>query len=359
MKKRAWLTLEDGTVFEGESFGADGELIGEVVFTTSMTGFQETLTDSNYIGQIVVQTFPLAGCPGTNSHDDLSDYGGAAGLVAREYSEIASNFRCEETIDEFMKKRGIIGLCGIDTRKLTRILRSKGTINGIISGTEPAQEVTAETLSKLKTYSPDITLISGTETVTHEAENAKYNVALLDYGHRKSIVTLFNKLGCNVTVIPFTETINPADYDGIILSNGAGNPAECADEIEAVKALVAAKIPLFGIGLGHQLLALANGGTTAKPGHGHRGANIPVIDLGAESGRTFITAQNHGYVVMSIPESVGKITHINANDKTCEAISYKNIPALSVQFVPSEEGGVNSTAYLAEKFIELMQSVKN
>ncbi|MCL2636847.1 MAG: carbamoyl phosphate synthase small subunit [Oscillospiraceae bacterium] len=347
MNKKAFLTLEDGTVFEGESFGAEGELIGEVVFTTCMTGFQETLTDPNYSGQIVVQTFPIAGCPGANSHDDLSDYGGAAGLIVREQSVVASNFRSEETLDEFMKKRGIIGLCGIDTRKLARILRKKGTMNGVISTTESAD------ISKLKSFTPEITLISGTESVTYRAENAKHNIALIDYGHRKSIVALLNKLGCNVTVVPFTETINPADFDGIVLSNGAGNPAECTEEIEAVKALIASKIPLLGIGLGHQLLALAAGGTTAKHTHGHRGANIPVVDL--ESGRTYITAQNHGYYVSDLPEAVGKITHINANDKTCEAISYSSFPALSMQFAPSDMSGVNATAYLVERFLGLVK----
>jgi carbamoyl-phosphate synthase small subunit len=345
MNKRAWLTLADGTVFEGQSFGAEGEIMGEVVFTTSMTGFQETLTDPNYIGQIVVQTFPIVGCPGANSEDDLSDYGGAAGLIVREYSEIASNFRTEETLGEFMNKRGIIGLYGIDTRKLTRILRKNGTMNGVISTTENAS-VNSE-------FMPEITLISGTEKVTHKAENAKYNLALIDYGHRKSIVNLLNKLGCNVTVIPFTEAVNPADFDGIVLSNGAGNPADCTEEIEAVKSLIAAKIPLFGIGLGHQLLALAAGGKTTKHLHGHRGANIPVIDL--ETGRTYITAQNHGFYVESVPEAVGKITHVNANDRTCEAIAYSQIPALSMQFVPSEQGGVNATVFLVERFLGFLK----
>ncbi|MDR2560138.1 MAG: carbamoyl phosphate synthase small subunit [Oscillospiraceae bacterium] len=346
MNKRAWLTLEDGTVFEGESFGAEGGITGEVVFTTSMTGFQETLTDPNYSGQIVVSTFPIAGCPGANSEDNLSDYGGAAGLIVREQSVIASNFRCEETINEFMKERGIVGLYGIDTRKLTRILRKKGTMNGIISTTENAD------ISDLKSFTPEITLISGTEAVTHKIENAKYNIALIDYGHRKSIISLFGKLNCSVTVIPFSETVNPADFDGVVLSDGAGNPAECIEEIEAVKALAAAKIPLFGIGLGHQLLALASGGKTAKHLHGHRGANIPVIDL--ESGRTYITAQNHGYFVSDLPVAEGVITHVNANDRTCEAIRYSNIPALSVQFVPSDMSGVNATVYLAERFLGLM-----
>jgi carbamoyl-phosphate synthase small subunit len=336
ISKSAWLTLEDGTVFEGKSFGADAEVTGEVVFTTSMTGFQETLSDPNYTGQIVVQTFPLVGCPGTNSHDDLSDYGGAAGLIVREQSEIASNFRCEKTIDVYMKKRGIAGICGIDTRKLTRILRKSGTMNGKIKTETSAAEI-KEIIRK---------------RTEHRIENAEYNIALIDYGHRKSIVTLLGKLGCNVTVIPSSEAVNPADFDGVVLSNGAGNPADYTEEIEAVKALIAAKIPMLAIGLGHQLLALASGGKTAKHLHGHRGANIPVTDL--ETGRTYITAQNHGFYVESIPESAGKITHVNANDKTCEAIRYCNIPALSMQFVPSEEGGVNATVFLAERFIELM-----
>jgi carbamoyl-phosphate synthase small subunit len=340
MNKRAWLTLADGMVFEGFSFGAENEIAGEVVFTTCMTGFQETLTDPNYQGQIVVQAFPIAGAPGTNSEDDLSDYGGAAGLIVREQSETPSNFRCEEPIGEFMKKRGITGLYGIDTRKLTRILRKQGIMCGVISTKENAKIE----IQKIK---------RNAERAEFKAENAKYNIALIDYGHRKSIVNLLNKLGCSIAVIPFSEAINPVDFDGVVLSNGAGNPAECIEEIEAVKALIAAKIPLFGIGLGHQLLALANGGKTAKHLHGHRGANIPVIDL--ETGRTYITAQNHGHIVESVPESVGKITHINANDKSCEAIAYSRIPALSMQFVPSEQGGVNATVGLVERFLGFLK----
>jgi carbamoyl-phosphate synthase small subunit len=347
--KKAWLVLADGTIFEGQSFGADGKVTGEVVFSTTMTGFQETLTDPNYIGQILVQTFPLVGCSGTNSHDDSSSYGGPAGYICREHCELPSNFRMETTIDEFMKKQGIIGLCGIDTRKLTRIIREKGTMNGVITDTEPANM----DLDEIKNFTPDITIISASEKTEFKTDNAKYNVALIDYGHKHIIVELLNKFGCNVTVMPFSEAVNITDYDGIVLSNGAGNPADCTEEIEAVKTFVNAKIPLLGIGLGHQLLALANGGVTAKHKHGHRGANQPVIDL--DTGRTYITAQNHGYIVESIPETTGKITHVSGNDRTCEAISYNNIPALSVQFMPSAEGGVNSTVCFIEKFIELMK----
>jgi carbamoyl-phosphate synthase small subunit len=348
MNKRAWLILSDGTAFESKGFGAEGELTGEVVFTTAMTGHQETLTDPNFLGQIVVQTFPIAGSPGMNSHDDLSDYGGAAGLVVREHCELPSNFRMEVTIDEFMKERGIIGLYGIDTRRLTRILREKGTMNGRITYTEPADA----DLNEIAAFAPDAELICAAEPAVHKTKNAKHSVALIDYGHRRVIVELLNNLGCDVTVVPFTDSVNPADYDGFVLSNGAGNPADCTDEIEAVKALVKSGKPIFGIGLGHQLLAIANGGITAKHKYGHRGANQPVLDL--DTGRTYITAQNHGYIVESIPAEAGRITHVSANDRTCEAIAYNNIPALSVQFVPSAEGGVNATVYLIKKFTELM-----
>ncbi|MDR2531702.1 MAG: glutamine-hydrolyzing carbamoyl-phosphate synthase small subunit [Oscillospiraceae bacterium] len=358
MNKRAWLILEDGTVFEGFSFGAEGKVTGEVIFTTSMTGFQETLTDPNYNNQIIVQTFPLVGNVGANSKDDSSDYGGAAGYIAREYCEFPSNFRMETTLDEFLKERGIVGLYGIDTRRLTRILREKGTMNGQIADADPKSHELDdffESVRYLKQFKPETDLISAAEPVEYKTENAKYNIALIDYGHKRSIVSLLNKLNCDVAVVPFTETsknIIAGNYNGVVLSNGAGNPADCTEEIEAIKALVNAKIPLLGIGLGHQLLALANGGATAKLKHGHRGANLPVIDL--ETGRTFITTQNHGYIVEGIPEQAGKITHINANDKTCEGISYNNIKALSMQFVPSDEGGVNATVCFIEKFLRLI-----
>jgi len=350
MNKKIYLILEDGTVFEGQSFGAEGEVTGEVVFTTSMTGFQETLTDPNYNNQIIVQTFPITGSVGANSEDNASDYGGAVGYIAREYCETPSNFRMETSLDEFLKERGIVGLCGIDTRRLTRHLRDKGTMNGIISTTDNAD------LEKLKSFTPETDLISAAEPVRHKVFDMKYNIGLIDYGHKSAIVKLLNKLGCDVTVLPFStdlEYILENNFNGIVLSNGAGNPADCAEEIEVIKSLIAAKIPLFGIGLGHQLLALANGGTTAKLKYGHRGANQPVIDL--ENARTYITSQNHGYIVESIPAEVGKITHINANDKTCEAIDYNNIPALSVQFAPTDSGGVNATAFFVERFLGLIK----
>jgi len=349
MSKRTWLVLADGTVFEGTSFGAEGTVTGEAVFSTTMTGFQEILTDPGYIGQILVQTFPIAGSSGTNSFDDTSDYGGPAGYITREWCTTPSNFRMEADIDDFMKRRNIIGLYGIDTRRLTRILREKGTMNGRITDIEP----TNINIDEIAAYTPDITLISASESAVHKTENAEHNIALIDYGHKKSIIGLFNKLSCDVTVIPFSDNINTADYDGFVLSNGAGNPADCTEEIEAVRTLIASGKPIFGIGLGHQLLALANGGTTAKHKHGHRGANQPVIDL--DTGRTHITAQNHGYIVQSIPEDIGHINLVSGNDRTCEGIVYNNIPALSMQFVPSAEGGVNATVYLVERFLGLVK----
>ncbi|MCL2018426.1 MAG: glutamine-hydrolyzing carbamoyl-phosphate synthase small subunit [Oscillospiraceae bacterium] len=352
MNKKAWLVLADGTVFEGQSFGAEGEVIGEIVFTTSMTGFQETLTDPNYNNQIIVQTFTLSGNSGVNNEDNTSDYGGAVGYIVREHCSKPSNFRAETTIDEFLKERKIIGLCGIDTRRLTRILRDKGTMNGKITTTEPVNP----DLKEIAGFSPGTDLISVAEPAEFKAAEPKYKVALIDYGHKREIIRLLNMLGCDVDLIPFTESaesIIDGGYDGVVLSNGAGNPSELNEEIETIKTLKDKRIPLLGLGLGHQLLALANGGTTAKLKYGHRGANQPVIEL--ETGRTFITSQNHGFIVRSIPDETGKITHVNANDRTCEAIEYKENPSLSAQFIPSDSGGVNATICFIEKFIELIK----
>ena len=356
--KKAYLILADGTVFEGKSFGAEGLVIGEIVFTTAMVGYQETLTDPSYCGQIVTQTFPLIGNYGVNSEDYESGGSVVSGYIVREYCEEPSNFRCEDNIDSFLKKYGIIGLYDIDTRRLTRIIRESGVMNGMITN-DPGFDKD-KCLEKIRAYTvgnvvPKVSVKTAEE---YKAESAKYRVALIDYGYKHNIRRELLKRGCDVKVFPHDvrpDEIKEYKPDGIMLSNGPGDPADNIISIATLRALIPEQIPTFGICLGHQLLALANGAKTVKMKYGHRGGNQPVTDL--ELDRTFITSQNHGYAVVadSIPEAAGKLSHINANDKTCEGVRYTNAPAFTVQFHPEACGGPHDTAYLFDEFIQLME----
>lgn len=354
--KTAYLILSDGTVFKGKSFGKEGTVIGETVFTTGMTGYQETLSDPSYCGQIITQTFPLIGNYGTNSEDYESKGSVVGGYVVREWCEAPSNFRCEDTVDGFLKKYGIVGIYDIDTRRLTRIIRETGVMNGMIT----TEEInTDEALEKIRGFKPErpVPKVSGQKEV-FKSENGKYNIVLLDYGYKYNIRRNLLKRGFNVTVMPWNTTaeeiiaLNP---DGIMLSNGPGDPMDCTESIETLKQLLDKNIPTFGICLGHQLLAIANGAKTFKLKYGHRGGNQPVIDK--DHGRTYITCQNHGYAVEigSLPENVGKVSHVNANDGTCEGIKYTNTPAFTVQFHPEACGGPRDTAYLFDEFIDLIE----
>ena len=356
--KRAYLILADGTVFEGKSFGAEGSVIGEIVFTTAMVGYQETLTDPSYCGQIVTQTFPLIGNYGTNDDDYESRGSVVSGYIVREYCEEPSNFRCGHTINEFLKKYGIIGLYDIDTRRLTRIIRESGVMNGMITNEPDIDKDNA--LEKIRAYNVGsvVPKVSVGAPEEYKAAHSKYKVALIDYGYKHNIRRELLKRGCDVTVFPYDtapEEIKKFAPDGIMLSNGPGDPAENTVSIATLKALIPERIPTFGICLGHQLLALANGAETVKMKYGHRGGNQPVTDL--ELDRTFITSQNHGYAVVgdSIPASAGIVSHINSNDKTCEGVRYINAPAFTVQFHPEACGGPHDTAYLFDEFIELIE----
>lgn len=356
--KKAFLILADGTVFEGRSFGAAGTVIGEIVFTTAMTGYEETLTDPSYCGQLVTQTFPLIGNYGTNDSDRESNGSVVSGYIVREHCEAPSNFRCEGTIDAFLKKYGIIGLYDIDTRRLTRIIRESGVMNGMITDRENFDKDQA--LEEIRSFQIGrvVPRVSVQKAEHYPAENARFKVAMIDYGYKHNIRKELVKRGCDVTVFPYNvtaEEIKAFAPDGIMLSNGPGDPQQNPESIETLRKLIPEQIPTFGICLGHQLLAIANGAKTVKLKYGHRGENQPVTDL--ELGRTFITSQNHGYAVIgdSIPPEAGKTSHVNGNDKTCEGVRYRNAPAFTVQFHPEACGGPQDTAYLFDEFIELME----
>ncbi|MDO5558233.1 MAG: carbamoyl phosphate synthase small subunit [Oscillospiraceae bacterium] len=357
--EKAYLLLADGTVLEGRSFGAKGTVIGEVVFTTGMTAYQETLTDPSYYGQIVTQTFPLIGNYGVNDEDHESTKSYVSGYIVREWCNTPSNFRSQGDINDFLVKQNIIGIHSIDTRSLTRKIREYGVMNGAIT-TEDVYAKKDELLEKINSYS----IINAVNTVTipskmeYKAENPKYTVVLIDLGYKRNIRQELLKRGCNVIVVPdrtTAEEIKEINPDGIMLSNGPGDPAENVEVINNISEISKLGIPIFGICMGHQLMALAHGARTEKLKYGHRGANQPVIDLKID--KTFVTSQNHGYAVVndSVNTDIAEVSHINANDKTCEGVRYKNIRAFTVQFHPEAHGGPLDTAYLFDEFIKLME----
>ena len=356
MSRKAYLFLENGTVFEGESFGAEKETTGELVFTTAMTGYLETLTDPSYYGQVVLQTFPLIGNYGVIPADFETDTPVLKGYIVREWCQAPSNFRCEGQLDAFLKEKGVPGICGLDTRAITRIVREYGVLNCKI---QYSPEVTEEVLEALRQYTirdaVESTTCAEVEVFEPETEQ-RYNVVLMDFGAKHNIGRELNKRGCKLTVVPAhttAEEILAMNPDGIMLSNGPGDPAENAQVIEELKKLTEKKIPMFGICLGHQLLALAMGGKTEKLHYGHRGANQPVKELA--SGRVFITSQNHGYAVVSdsLPEGA-EVSFVNGNDGTCEGVNYTQMPAFSVQFHPEACGGPQETSFLFDRFLGMM-----
>lgn len=354
MKKR-YLVLADGTVFEGIAFGADCESIGELVFTTGMVGYIETLTDPSYCGQIVIQTFPMIGNYGIIS-DDFEGKPLLNGYVTREYCDYPSNFRCEYDLDTFLKNSSIPGICAVDTRELTNIIREHGVINAALCDSIP------EDLSQIKEYKVK-KAVETASTKTIEKHSAigeeKYNVVLIDYGAKMNIVRSLCERGCNVTVVPYdtsADDILKMQPDGIMLSNGPGDPADNIYSIEQIRNLLG-KVPMFGICLGHQLTALADGGKTVKLKYGHRGANQPCKNLA--TGRTYITSQNHGYAVVGNSTKHGSESFVNANDGTTEGMDYPTLHAFTVQFHPEACSGPHDTSFLFDKFIDLMEENKN
>lgn len=349
--KKAYLVLGNGAVFEGFRFGADGDTIGELVFTTGVCGYIETLTDPAFCGQIVLQTFPLIGNYGMIP-EDFDGKCALNGYVVREWCEAPSNFRCEKDLDTYLKEQGVVALCGIDTREVTRIIRESGVMSATICSTPP------QNLSELNSYrvSSAVPSVSCTEPKVYPADNeTAYRVTVLDFGVQQQIIRELTQRGCEVTVVPHNtsaEAILAAKPDGVLLSGGPGDPQENADAIETIRCLLG-KLPLFGIGLGHQLLALANGGKTEKLKYGHRGGNQPVRST--ENGCTYITGQNHGYVVLADSlAGKGVLSFVNGNDNTCEGIQYPALNAFSVQFLPESVSGPRSTAFVYDQFITLM-----
>ncbi len=356
---KAFLILEDGNVFTGESIGAQKEIISEIVFNTGMTGYLEVLTDPSYAGQSVVMTYPLIGNYGICYEDMESHKPWVDGFIVRELSRIPSNFRNEEGIQSFLARNEIPGIAGIDTRALVKLLRNKGTMNGMI--TTNADFKLEEVLAKVQQYKVAKVIAKTSRTdvkVIPAIGGTKYKVALMDYGLKGNIPRSLAKRGCEVTIYPaFTkaEEVLKDGPDGIMLSNGPGDPKECGEVIREVKNLFDSEVPIFAICLGHQLLALANGGDTRKMKYGHRGANHPVKDL--KSGRVYISTQNHGYMVMeeSLPREIAEVSFINVNDKTNEGMHYLGKNVFSVQFHPEACAGPRDSEFLFDEFIHMME----
>ena len=354
-KMKAFLILEDGHVFTGRSIGSTREAVSEIVFNTSMTGYLEVLTDPSYAGQAVVMTYPLIGNYGICYEDMESERPWVDGFIVRELSRMPSNFRSEDTIQNFLEKNDIPGICGIDTRALTKILRESGTMNGMITTDENYNM--DEVMKKLKAYSTgdEVSKVSCREKKVLPGDG--YKVALLDLGAKKNIARSLNERGCEVTIYPAhtsAEEILGANPDGIMLSNGPGDPKECTAIIEELKKLYASDVPIFAICLGHQLMALANGADTHKMKYGHRGGNHPVKDL--STGRVYISSQNHGYVVDTdtLDPKVAKPAFVNVNDGTNEGLEYVGKNIFTVQFHPEACPGPQDSSYLFDRFIQMM-----
>ncbi|MCM1134730.1 MAG: carbamoyl phosphate synthase small subunit [Clostridium sp.] len=361
---KAFLILEDGTVFSGTHIGAEKEIISEIVFNTSMAGYLEVLTDPSYAGQAVCMTYPLIGNYGVCSEDMESKKAWPDGFIVRELSRMASNFRKETTIQEFLTAQKIPGIAGIDTRALTKILREKGAMNGMITTNENYNLTSI--LPRLKAYTTGKVVEKVTCSHKYLFEKVKKlertneplkKVALLDFGAKDNIAASLTRRGCEVTVYPaFTkaEEILAEKPDGIMLSNGPGDPKECAEIIKEIKKLYDSNIPIFAICLGHQLMALATGADTFKMKYGHRGGNHPVKDL--KSGRVYISSQNHGYVVDTekLDPAVAVPAFVNVNDGTNEGLSYTGKPVFTVQFHPEASPGPHDSGYLFDQFIDMM-----
>lgn len=345
MKEKVYLTLGNGKVLQGYRFGAEGDVTGELVFTTGMVGYDKTLTDPAYYGQIVVQTFPLIGNYGVIESELECGKACVSAYVVREVCEFPSNFRTESTLDEYMKREGIVGIYGVDTRELTRIIRDAGVMNACIS----SEPVSADSLASYSIKNAVSAVTVKRSSVYNEA--ASTSVAFVDYGAKESAVQFWANSGVKVVRLPATATaeeILSLNTDGIILSEGPGNPAENAEMIAEIKKLIGKK-PIFAVGLGMQMLAIAMGAKTAKMRYGHRGGNQPVKYFG--TGRVYVSAQNHGYEVVADSVQAGEINFVNVNDGGVEGIAYPQVNAVSVQFAPEACSAALEPNFLTEGFI--------
>ncbi|TNJ66373.1 glutamine-hydrolyzing carbamoyl-phosphate synthase small subunit [Paenibacillus hemerocallicola] len=355
---QARLLLEDGTLFTGKAFGSEGESTGEVVFNTGMTGYQEVLSDPSYCGQIVTMTYPLIGNYGITRDDFESIRPFIHGFVVREHEEVPSNWRTQYTIDSLLKEYGIVGISGIDTRMLTRIIRHHGVMKGMLTTSNRPVEDMLEQLKATRLITDQVSRVS-TKSV-FGCPGTKERVVLVDYGAKSGIIRDLTKRGCDVVVVPHDATadqIRRLNPDGILLSNGPGDPKDVPHAAGIIAELLG-EYPIFGICLGHQLFALACGADTEKLKFGHRGGNHPVKDL--ISNRCYITSQNHGYTVKeeSISGTDLIVTHINNNDKTIEGLKHKTHPAFSVQYHPEAAPGPFDSSYLFDDFITMIHSFK-
>lgn len=380
MRKPAILVLEDGTVFRGESIGADGQTVGEVVFNTSITGYQEILTDPSYCKQIVTLTYPHIGNTGTNDEDEESRAIFASGLIIRDLPLLASNWRNRRPLDQYLKEEGVVAIAGIDTRKLTRILREKGAQSGaIVAGEQPDQEAALaaardfpglkgmDLAKEVTTHAPyewaqgSWTLEEGLpESPGHLDETLPTHVVAYDYGIKRNILRMLVDRGCRVTVVPAqtpASEVLEMNPDGVFLSNGPGDPEPCDYAIEAIRQILDKEIPVFGICLGHQLLALASGAGTVKMKFGHHGANHPVQDL--ESKVVMISSQNHGFAVdeQSLPDNLAA-THRSLFDGSLQGIHRTDRPAFGFQGHPEASPGPHDVAPVFDHFIELIQAAE-
>ena len=353
---KRYLVLENGKVFEGEAFGAEGEVIAEIVFTTSMTGYIETLTDPSYKGQAVLQTFPLIGNYGMITPDMEGGASYVSAYIVREICDGPSNFRCESNLEAFLREQNVPGLKGIDTRALTKTLRDHGTMNGMI-----CDDPSHADIEKIKSYRVirPVGEVSVKEEKVFESEGEKkFDVAVMDYGIKRNIIRCLLKRGCRVTLLPHdtdAARIRELGPDGLFLSNGPGDPEDNTEAISTLREIANDKIPTMGICLGHQLLALAHGFGTSKLKYGHRGANHPVKDI--NTGRIYITSQNHGYAVVdeSVDRDKAQPWFINVNDNTNEGLLYAGEPSISVQFHPEACGGPKDSEELFDRFIRMME----
>ncbi len=365
------LALENGIVFTGEHFGAEGEIFGEVCFNTSLSGYQEILTDPSYAGQIVTMTYPLIGNYGVNADDVESAKPQASGFIVKEYFDFYSNWRAESSLGEWLKKNNVVAIQGIDTRMLTKILRTEGSLRGVLSTKDSddaslvakakaSPEMTGQDLAKKVTCEKEYSWNDVDTTdfaLPVQTDGTRFNVVVYDYGVKQNILRRLTSYGCNLTVVPAStpaEEVLKKNPDGIFLSNGPGDPDAVKYAIQNIKKLIGKK-PIFGICLGHQLLALALGGKTYKLKFGHRGGNHPVKNL--YTGAIEITSQNHGFAVdwKSMDESNVELTHLNLNDNTVEGFAHKTLPMFCVQYHPEASPGPHDSDYLFKKFVTMME----